>query len=106
MQIFGKRTAWALLTGLVVTTAAGCDSFLDVNENPNAPENARIDLRLPAMIAAFSHAVYYGETQLWGSEWTQQFSYNASLGRTPRCIVTSFRIRTAIPRGTISTRVR
>ena len=61
---------------MVAALAGGCQEFLDVNENPNAPESARVDLRLPALIGLFGHAVYYGDTQLWGGEWTQQFSYN------------------------------
>jgi len=69
------RPATALLLSAAL---AGCDSFLDVNENPNAPENANVDIRLPALIGEFVHSTYYGETQLWGSEWTQQFSYNAN----------------------------
>jgi len=68
------RPAAALL---ITAALAGCDSFLDVNDNPNAPENASVDIRLPALIGSFAHSTYYGDTQLWGSEWTQQFSYNA-----------------------------
>jgi hypothetical protein len=67
----------AVLVAALLTT--GCESFLDVNDNPNAPESARVDLRLPAVIAAFGHSVYYGSPQLWGAEWTQQFSYNREL---------------------------
>jgi SusD/RagB-like outer membrane lipoprotein len=76
MRIHRRIIARAIVPGLFAIALAGCESFLDVNNNPNAPEAARIDIRLPALIAGHSHAVYYGETQLWGSEWTQQFSYN------------------------------
>jgi hypothetical protein len=61
---------------LAVLPLAACDDFLDVNQNPNAPEYARVDLRLPAIIAGFGHSMYFGTTQMWGAEWTQQFSYN------------------------------
>jgi hypothetical protein len=54
----------------------GCSDFLDVNENPNAPEQARIDLTFPAVVVTFGHSVLAGAPTLWGSEWTQQFSYN------------------------------
>jgi hypothetical protein len=47
-----------------------------VNDNPNTPENAAVDVRLPALITAFVHSTYYGENALWGAEWTQQFSFN------------------------------
>jgi hypothetical protein len=69
------RTAWPLCFALVL---GACDDFLDVNQNPNAPENARVDIRLAGLIASFVHSTYYGETALWGAEWTQQFSYNGT----------------------------
>jgi len=47
-----------------------------VNENPNSPEDARVDLTLPAVIVTFGHSVLAGAPALWGGEWTQQFSYN------------------------------
>src|SRR5262245_33887820 len=53
-----------------------CKDFLDVNTNPNAAETANIEIRLPALVTQFIHSSYYGETSLWGSEWTQQFSFN------------------------------
>lgn len=66
----------SLVAALVVAVSAGCTDFLDVNENPNAPEYARVDVRLPAIIAVFGHSVIGGSTSLWVSEWMQQFSYN------------------------------
>jgi hypothetical protein len=69
----------AARTGVTVALAAslvGCEGFLDVNDNPNSPEQAAVDIRLPALITMFVHSTYYGENSLWGSEWTQQFSYN------------------------------
>ena len=69
------RPAGALL---LAAALAGCDSFLDVNDNPNAPERASVDIRLPALIGSFAHSTYYGDTQLWGSEWTQQFAYRGN----------------------------
>lgn len=67
------RTALAAVLGLHVSA---CQDFLDVNDNPNAPEYAPVDIRLPALITTFVHSTYYGEASLWGAEWTQQFSYN------------------------------
>ena len=61
---------------LAALSLGSCKSFLDVNDNPNAPEQARVDIRLPALITMFVHSTYYGETSLWGAEWTQQFSFN------------------------------
>jgi hypothetical protein len=66
-----------MVLGLLLAAAVGgCNDFLAVNTNPNAPENASLPIRLPAVIGGFAHSVYYGETALWGAEWTQQFSYN------------------------------
>ena len=69
----------AARAGVAVVLAAqlvGCEGLLDVNQNPNAPEQARVDIRLPGLITMFVHSTYYGETSLWGAEWLQQFSYN------------------------------
>jgi hypothetical protein len=55
-----------------------CQNYLDVNNNPNAPESAAIDIRLAALEATFIHSTYYGQTALWGSEWTQQWAFNAT----------------------------
>ena len=57
---------------------SACQSFLDVNNNPNAPESAPIDVRLPALEMTFLHSTYYGQTALWGSEWTQQWAFNGT----------------------------
>jgi len=61
---------------LLALGLSACSDFLDVNNNPNAPENATIDIRLPALEATFIHSTYYGATALWGSEWTQQWAFN------------------------------
>lgn len=71
-----KSFRWPVLAMVLAATTAACDDFLDVNDNPNAPEKVRPDLRLAGIIGPFGHSLYYGDTQLWGSEWMQQFSYN------------------------------
>ena len=40
----------ALAAGLLTTAAVGCRDFLDVNENPNAPQTVTANLYLPPMI--------------------------------------------------------
>jgi Starch-binding associating with outer membrane len=78
MRILGARvraTLPALLLSVALSIGA-CSSFLDVNNNPNAPEQAKVDIRLAGLITMFVHSTYYGETSLWGAEWSQQFSYN------------------------------
>jgi hypothetical protein len=66
------------MTAVVMLGASACSNFLDVNSNPNAPETATIDIRLPGLEASFIHSTYYGQTALWGSEWTQQWAFNAT----------------------------
>jgi hypothetical protein len=67
-----------LVLAPIVILASACDSFLDVNKNPNAPVSARIDLTLPAVIGIFGHTVLAGSLAFWTSEWTQQFSFNGN----------------------------
>jgi hypothetical protein len=75
MQGRKKRTGFVLALTLAVT-AAGCDSFLDVNENPNAPEVAPADVTLGAVIANFGNGVLGGWPAKMSAEWTQQVSFN------------------------------
>src|SRR6185503_914659 len=76
MRLIKRPARFAPL--LLALGAAGCSDFLDVNKNPNAPENATVDIRLAGLETAFLHSAYSGSTALWGSEWTQQFAFNAS----------------------------
>jgi hypothetical protein len=71
-----RAAAGAVATVGLAAYLAGCQGLLDVNDNPNSPEQARVDIRLPALITMFVHSTYYGENSLWGAEWLQQFSYN------------------------------
>jgi hypothetical protein len=70
------RSAARLASVLLVVGLGACEDFLDVNDNPNAPETAVVDIRLPALEAEFIHSTYYGENSMWGAEWMQQFAYN------------------------------
>ncbi len=76
------RVAVALLLAAMV---GGCDSFLDVNKDPNNPESVRMDLTLPGTEVAFAYSILgpefvrYGNLSGpggWGPEWMQQISYN------------------------------
>src|SRR6476620_8535160 len=75
---FLKRSARMVPAVLAVLQLSACQDFLDVNTNPNAPESATVDIRLPGLEATFIHSSYYGAVALWGSEWTQQWAFNAS----------------------------
>jgi hypothetical protein len=73
-----RKTARRATLALLVVASAGCESFLDVNQNPNAPITARIDLTLPGVIGSFGHGVLGGSLAFWGSEWMQQYSFNGT----------------------------
>src|SRR4051812_40803054 len=74
---FIKRAAW-VGPALLALQVGACSDFLDVNKNPNAPENATIDIRLPALEATFLHSSLNGTIAMWGSEWTQQWAFNGT----------------------------
>ena len=72
-----KRTTSGLLLTFVVAATA-CDDFLDVNTNPNVPQVAPPDIRLPAVLATFSSGVMGSWPSTMGAEWTQQISFNSN----------------------------
>jgi hypothetical protein len=45
-----KKLTAALFAGAVALSAASCDNYLDINTNPNAPEEVAANLYLPPMI--------------------------------------------------------
>ena len=45
-----KKLTAALFAGTVAFSAVSCDNFLDINTNPNAPEEVAANLYLPPMI--------------------------------------------------------
>jgi hypothetical protein len=85
MTRFEKAARFGL-TLAVAGAVAGCDNFLDVNEDPNSPQDVAMELTLPGMLVAFGHEVI-GMTDIrygnmtgpvgWGTEWLQQWSWNA-----------------------------
>ncbi len=61
-----------LIAGLSLN---GCsDSFLDVNEDPNSPTSAPLNLQAPPIIAAFAHNMFDHWPAHVSSYWTQQTS--------------------------------
>ena len=76
MHKIAKRVV--AVASLSVIALAGCESFLDVNKNPNAPVSARVDLTLPGVIGVFGHSVLGGSLAFWSVEWMQQFSFNGN----------------------------
>src|SRR2546430_17533771 len=66
-----------VLPVLLILGVGACQAFLDVNQNPNAPENAAVDVRLPALITEVVHSTYYGENAPWSAAWTPQVSFTS-----------------------------
>ncbi|MEX1183412.1 MAG: SusD/RagB family nutrient-binding outer membrane lipoprotein [Gemmatimonadota bacterium] len=73
------------LTLALAAAAGGCNTFLDINDDPNNPQNVAMELTLPGMLMAFGHEVIaptesrYGNLTgptAWGSQWMQQWSHN------------------------------
>jgi len=60
---------------LLLTFLVGCESFLDVNIDPNNPTEADVAVRLPAVILGTIHSAYYGDPSGWAVEWMQQTAY-------------------------------
>jgi hypothetical protein len=52
---------------------SGCKKFLDVNDNPNLPEQVEVSLVLPSAQAAIAHVVG-NHFQIYGSIWAQYWT--------------------------------
>lgn len=85
MTRFKSATRSLGLALLLALGVGGCDSFLDVNEDPNSPETVRMSLMLPGMLINFGHEII-GPTDIrygnmvgptgWGTEWLQHWAQN------------------------------
>ena len=73
MKAFNFKSILFLL--VLVVGVGGCRKFLDVNDNPNLPKDATVDLLLPYSQAAIGHAL--GNTlQIYGGIWAQHWTQN------------------------------
>jgi len=86
MTRFKNATTGICLALLMGFGVSGCDSFLDVNEDPNNPETVRITLMLPGMLVKFGFDMLGPEDMRYGNllsptglgtEWMRQWSYNS-----------------------------
>lgn len=66
------------LTAAALTLSACDEGFLDVNEDPNSPQNAPIEMQLPGLIGEFGHGVVSGWPTILSARFTQQTSSNGS----------------------------
>ncbi|MDD2503918.1 MAG: SusD/RagB family nutrient-binding outer membrane lipoprotein [Clostridia bacterium] len=54
-----------------------CDSYIDINTNPNYPGNADVDMLLPSGQIALA-GIVGGDMELIGGLWSQHYTQNAS----------------------------
>ncbi len=87
-----KRLNLALLVGALALTSTSCDDFLDVNENPNAPQTVSANLYLSPMLhwmgtSVHFDGIYFGR---YAQEWVlpatalgtwERMGYDASTDR-------------------------
>lgn len=75
-----KQTFLFTIALLAVSVLAftACDGFLDVNQDPNSPQNAPIEQQLPGLIGEFSHVVVSGWPTTISARFSQQTSSNGT----------------------------
>lgn len=74
MRSLSRVSRLTLLVIVMLSTA--CENFLDVNDNPNSPEEVPENLMLSGLVGTFGFAVIGSWPSSLGAEWTQQISYN------------------------------
>lgn len=76
-----KKSLFKLISLGLVTTLflAGCNDFLDVNNNPNSAEEVPVDLQVTPLIAGFSQGMDDGFPGRVSANWTKQISNNGDI---------------------------
>jgi hypothetical protein len=70
-----NRNITILALSVVIISASGCRKFLEINENPNLPQEASVELLLPSAEAEIGHALG-GPLQIYGGMWSQYWTQN------------------------------
>jgi hypothetical protein len=65
-----------LLMGIALLFVTSCSDFLDVNKDPNSPEDVGENLQLGALLGNFSYEVIANEPVRTPSYWIQQLAWN------------------------------
>lgn len=73
---FSKLLTSAFLLFTIVLLVGSCSDFLDVNEDPTAPDEVPPDLQLSGILANFSYEVVGNEPARTSLLWVQQLAYN------------------------------
>lgn len=60
----------------LLVSVGGCDSFSEINENPNAPEVVPENLQLSSLLGTFSYEVIGNDPARTPAHWVQQLAYN------------------------------
>lgn len=74
-----SRLIPVLLAALVLAVGlAGCDSFEEINTDPNNPNDVPENLRLTGILSNFSYQVVGGEAARAPNFWVQQLAFNGT----------------------------
>ena len=73
MKTQHKTNRYIAILFFAVLVSPGCEKFLDVNDNPNLPNNATVELLLPSVQVAIGH-VLGSPLQIYGGIWSQYWT--------------------------------
>ncbi|SHF31609.1 Starch-binding associating with outer membrane [Fodinibius roseus] len=73
---FSKLLTSVFLLFTIGLLVGSCSDYLDVNQDPTAPDEVPPDLQLSAVLANFSYEVVGNEPARTGLLWVQQLAYN------------------------------
>ena len=68
-------TAWCLA---LLVSVGGCDSFSEINENPNAPEVVPENLQLSALLGTFGYEMIGNDPTRTPVHWVQQLAFSGT----------------------------
>ena len=68
-------TAWCLA---LLVSVGGCDSFSEINENPNAPEAVPENLQLSALLGTFGYEMIGNDPTRTPVHWVQQLAFSGA----------------------------
>lgn len=63
---------------VIVLFSTSCDDYLDVNEDPNAINEANEQLRLSGLLGNFSYETIANDGTRYGALWMQQIAFNGT----------------------------
>lgn len=76
MNKFKKTTLSIAVASMLLISS--CSDFLDVNKNPNSPEDAPVEMQVPPLIAGLSFSINDSWPAITSANFTQQISSNGN----------------------------